>query len=260
MDKRKCDVCGRMEDETHPIKFVSKANCFMCEKHRRQFSRYGRITDPTPGTIKDSNVFIEEDNCAKIIVKNRKQQIVAICTIDKEDLDKCKTMKWHINGNGYVHARSGYLSLHRFVLNYDGNLLIDHINRDKMDNRKSNLRIVTAMGNNQNRDCAGVCYDNHAHKWRAEFQRYNKYYYIGLFETAEEAKQARDKALKEVEKNANLEELKYAKANRMVGVSPSSHGKWKARFCKNGKVFYLGTFNTQIEAAIARNNAIKTYN
>ena len=68
--------------------------------------------------------------------------------IDEEDYNKLNKIKWYFN-NGY--AINGKHVMHRMVLNYNGNDIIDHINGDKLDNRKSNLRILNRQANAFNR-------------------------------------------------------------------------------------------------------------
>lgn len=67
--------------------------------------------------------------------------------IDLDDYDKVKKICWHIT-KGYVVDRNG-IRLHRFVMGLEknGGKVIDHINHDKTDNRKQNLRIVEQAQN-----------------------------------------------------------------------------------------------------------------
>jgi len=69
-------------------------------------------------------------------------------------LESFSLMNWHMTGEGY--ARNGQHGfMHRYVMelrgfNIDG-FMVDHINGDRLDNRSSNLRVVTAKGNAKNK-------------------------------------------------------------------------------------------------------------
>jgi hypothetical protein len=87
-----------------------------------------------------------------------------------------------------VHRIIGYL-----FLNLDMNnetQIIDHINRNKTDNRLENLRIVTTQQNGFNREAKGYTFDKKNKKWRAHICINRKLIYLGLFNTEEEARQA----------------------------------------------------------------------
>lgn len=84
-------------------------------------------------------------------------QIAASCgeiaTIDADDYDLLSGIKWWSNG-GYFHGRlNGRLvSMHRLIMGVvdDKNSVIDHIDRNPLNNRRANLRICTHTDNCRN--------------------------------------------------------------------------------------------------------------
>ena len=233
----------------------------LCNKHRAQFNRYGQIIDSTKETTNDKNKYIIHDNYAEIIICDKKQQTKTIAVIDLEDVERCKTVKWTSNGQGYIEGNQKRYKLHRFIMNYDGPLQVDHINRNKLDNRKENLRIVSIFINNQNNGANGVSFDKKTNKWKAEANRYGKYYYIGSYKKKEEAIEARKHFVEAIEKDKDklLNEFINKDNKHSIGVRPSPHGKWLAKFCAEGKTFHVGTFNTKEEAIKEREKAIEKY-
>ena len=85
--------------------------------------------------------------------------MVAQAIIDADDVDKVRFTKWRLKSGGqYVvnwskHSGSTVF-LHRRILNT--NEFVDHINGNPLDNRKSNLRIVTKSQNQMNVNYKGV--------------------------------------------------------------------------------------------------------
>jgi hypothetical protein len=75
------------------------------------------------------------------------------CIIDTDDLEKIINMgKICIDVMGYcfISVPPKKKKIHRVVMGYDGELFIDHINGNTLDNRKCNLRIATVQQNSQN--------------------------------------------------------------------------------------------------------------
>lgn len=77
--------------------------------------------------------------------------------LDTEDVDKIKDIKWFIetpeNSRTYYAAADKIGKLHRFILKLPkGEGIVDHINRNGLDDRKENLRIVTNSVNKRNSD------------------------------------------------------------------------------------------------------------
>lgn len=72
--------------------------------------------------------------------------------IDKEDYDIVKLHTWSEDANGYIYTviNNKCIKLHKFLLNKDDIFIVDHRNRKKYDNRRSNLRKATKQENNRN--------------------------------------------------------------------------------------------------------------
>ena len=112
-----------------------------------------------------------------------------------------------------VNVSSGYKYLHRLVIQAKRGEIVDHINRDKTDNRLINLRIVSKKLNNYNRSVTnkngrGIYFDKCGQRYRACISHKNKTLKLGSFKTAEEAKhEYNKKALELYGDNAYQHEL-----------------------------------------------------
>lgn len=87
----------------------------------------------------------------KIHLKNSdKYALISEC-----DFEKVSKKTWLIDGNGYVYSNSDkeFIKMHQFILgiNENKNIVIDHINRNKLDNTRNNLRFATKIQNAQNK-------------------------------------------------------------------------------------------------------------
>lgn len=125
------------------------------------------------------------------------QSLFAI--VDDEDYEWLSQYKWTAasNGTNNVYAMRTIrgegnkcitIFMHREILNPVNGLLSDHINGDGLDNRRCNLRVVTARQNNQNRHITktsnypGVSWHKTHKKWAAYFTVNRKISHIGYFE------------------------------------------------------------------------------
>lgn len=92
----------------------------------------------------------------KIITIQNKRGKIFIIRVDEEDYDMLIDMgPWHINSRGYaVHSEGrSCVFMHRFLMGLEegDKKVVDHINRNKLDNRRNNLRVVTQAENQRNR-------------------------------------------------------------------------------------------------------------
>ena len=198
-EKHKCDIC----DNDAACK---AGGMFLCHKHRSQWYRHHCFNDDT---IYAPNEYVFYDDYAEIILKNAKCEEVGRALIDLDDVEKCKPYKWHIRQRNYVIATvptgnktsTIKIHLHRLVSGYDGkDLVIDHINRNPLDNRKENLRIVNNQTNIANHPMPGVVLVPSG-RYQAHVTRHYKSIYIGTYDTYEEALEARKTFVAEYDAN-----------------------------------------------------------
>jgi hypothetical protein len=109
--------------------------------------------------------------------------------VDIEDLPRLKRHSWFalLRNNGfYAGAKisSRLVYMNRFIMSYTGPDEVDHINRDKLDNRKSNLCIADKYKNASNNSSSGI--RQQCGKWQARLWHYHKEY-CATFDTKEEA-------------------------------------------------------------------------
>ena len=125
-----------------------------------------------------------------------------ICDI--EDWDALKNHYWVLSSTGYAAAviEKKLRLFHAQVLECPNGMVRDHINRNKLDNRKNNLRIVTYQGNIINSSenirntsgVKGVGYEKRRKKWYAKIIFNGKNIWLGYFKNFESAVRARKKA------------------------------------------------------------------
>jgi len=122
-----------------------------------------------------------------------------------------KLITWYASTTIYTPEKSYQVLMHRMIMEHklDSPLaedeLVDHINHDGLDNRCSNLRLVTAQQNNFNRRCLnkikssiykGVNWDKRHEKWQAKITVDGKRIRVGLYDTQFDAAKAYDEAAK----------------------------------------------------------------
>ena len=133
---------------------------------------------------------------------------------DKYILEKYKV--YCDNSNGYYRVYLGkgrYKYLHRFIVEAKKGQIVDHINRNKFDNSRGNLRIVSAKLNCYNRfvdnkNGRGIYFDKYGKRYRACISYKNKTLKLGSFNNILDAKKAYNiKALELYGKDAYQHEL-----------------------------------------------------
>lgn len=123
--------------------------------------------------------------------------------VSDRDYEWLNQYRWCINSQNFVMriVNKKTITMHRLIMNPPRNMQVDHINGDRLDNRRENLRICTQSQNCTNRASVksksgykGV--SKHWNKWRAVIKVNQKKIHLGLFDTKEEAALAYNKAAK----------------------------------------------------------------
>lgn len=183
----KCDYCGKEFDlpiGEYNKKLKRKQKYIYCS---RECYDKGRLK---PRKIIEHNDYISVFYCGDEILIDKD-------VANKIDINKIYTNKKKTDATAYAYIKG--ISLHRLITNCPKGMVIDHINHNGLDNRKSNIKICTVMQNNRNRllnskntsGVTGVSWCNKMQKWKVTLQSNGKSLHGGYFSDIEEAKQAR---------------------------------------------------------------------
>jgi hypothetical protein len=190
-----------------------------CSKHDGQVRKFGKILERT---IYDPNEFIVDGEICRMNIFDKSAKFKCQVLIDAEDLEKVSAYKWYFDHSNRMVSNNeiGYLS--RFIMNVtDFKMKVDHINQDRLDNRKENLRLCTNSENCRNRGkqtnntsgYKGVYWNKKNEAWIAAIKLHGKFYHIGCFPNKKSAAKAYNKAaliyhgefalLNEIQENEN---------------------------------------------------------
>lgn len=134
--------------------------------------------------------------------------------VDDEDFDWLSHWSWHLAAGGR-YARTGVgprknhkkIYMHRLILKAKKGQEVDHINQNKLDNRKSNLRFVNRSLNNLNNfnprkdntsGYRGVSLDKRTNLYRARIKIGLKTEWLGYFPSPDLAHKAYMKRLNQI--------------------------------------------------------------
>lgn len=130
--------------------------------------------------------------------------------IDDADAPLVAHRTWYLDIEGYPTTRllkkegKKLLRMHRVLITPPKGLFIDHIDNNRLNNRRSNLRIATKAQNMMNRGAPiqntsgfkGVVWDPVNKKWVAQITANGKSKKIGRFRTKTQAAMAYNQAAK----------------------------------------------------------------
>lgn len=142
----------------------------------------------------------------RIPLCRRDGSICAYVIVDAADADWVNQWRWSLTDNGYakryarIDGARQQVYLHRALLGFgpDDRVQVDHINRDKLDNRRCNLRPATRAENNQNSSSQrgssskyrGVYWSSVNQRWVAQVKVNRRSTHVGCFTNEDEAGEA----------------------------------------------------------------------
>lgn len=140
-----------------------------------------------------------------------KGKFVAI--VDDADFEVLSRFHWSVKSNGYTlyayrvtrpnEGRDGIsVFMHREIMHADDRQLIDHIDRNGLNNTRANLRCCSPSENSMNRKTRkdnilhlkGVKFNRRSRKWSASIKVNGKVFSLGYFNNPDDAARAYDKA------------------------------------------------------------------
>lgn len=136
-----------------------------------------------------------------------KRGIGIFALVDDEDYELVSKMSWHEWGgypitNIWINGKRTVRAMHRVIMGFP-EYHVDHRNHDKMDNRRSNIRLCTKQQNNMNKkpnpgkSVKGV-YKTRNGNWIVMIQANRKRYNLGTFSNLVQASRVYDKKAKEL--------------------------------------------------------------
>ncbi|ARO21566.1 hypothetical protein B2J90_29600 (plasmid) [Bacillus tropicus] len=141
-----------------------------------------------------------------------------IALVDDEDYETLMQTSWCYQSPGYAARRRNKRNelMHRVIMKAKKGEQVDHIDMNRLNNQKENLRIVNNSQNGMNKlvqnnstsGYKGVSWRKERKKWEAYVNKDNKRYRLGYFESKNEAAEAYNKKAIELHgKYATLNEI-----------------------------------------------------
>lgn len=197
-----------------------------------------------------------------------------VALVSKEDYEKVSQDRWYYNKNGYAHGtvNNKRLLMHRFIMDPPDDKIIDHINHNRLDNRRENLRILCIPKNNGNKSKSknksskykNVHFDKKKDKFCVQISVNGKTFHLGYYDDEVKGAETVDKYIvhnkldhidlnfpdkrEEYLKECYIQPKTQNKSSEYEGVQ-KRYAKYATVLYLNGKNIYLLTSDDPIECA-----------
>lgn len=128
--------------------------------------------------------------------------------VDDEDYEELSNYKWGVMAVGYAYTYyHEIIYMHRLILNPPKNKEVDHVDGNKLNNQRQNLRICSSQQNKFNTFKAkkkkssiykGVCFLGQYNCWSASIKYNKRRIHLGIFKTEIEAAKIYNQKAKEL--------------------------------------------------------------
>lgn len=175
---------------------------YYCHKHYNQLRKYNEILSRT---VNDLNEIVTYKDYAEIVLYNKNCEEIARTKIDLDDIEKIKPYKWGTRKtNGLIYTISTInekiIILGSFLLNKNNGIL-NYKNKNTLDNRKNNLRIVDRskngmncrIGKNNTSGFTGIFWNKLNKNWVAQIKVNKINIKLGSYKNKDEAIKSRIK-------------------------------------------------------------------
>jgi len=212
----------------------------------------------------------------EILLTNGGVTLVSDC-----DYEALCQWSWHLSSTGYVLRNIDLKKIHRFIMKARIWDVIDHIDRNKLNNSRENLRKVSVAENihnqgkrkNTKNNYKGTTFKKELNGWEARCRMYGQDFYLGVYKSEKAAGYAYNKKALELNPNCwvnefteSIEELENllkrdllrSKIAKKVSKYPNIYwiekkgrckfDKWAVIFRIDGKNKYFGRYLDEEEA------------
>ena len=167
-----------------------------CRMHYDQIRKYGTTTSYRPAGRR--NEYYKKDNYTELHILDKEGNTKVITKVDNDNVEELKKYSFRYEDGKYIKTvkQNQTLYLHQAVMGIYEGYEVDHINRNKLDNRKKNLRIVDRKTNANNIYRKETCYiTKDKRNLTKPYVLRVRRKYIGYYKTLKEAMEVRDKML-----------------------------------------------------------------
>lgn len=254
---------GNLKIDTEDLHFIKDNYCFITIIHRNNYNKDTGLNKKIlngPISKKRNKFHFINNNDSTTDIE------FGYLVIKKEDLELFTSKRTRIR------AECKHRDISRLIMNpQTKDQEVDHINRNRLDNRKINLRLCNRrqnMCNKEKLEFKGICWHNHNKKWFSRISYNNKAFNLGFFNDKIEAARIYDTFARylngdfailnfpelqsldiDVKKFINqLENRRYT--SKYIGVHFIKRAN---RYIAQIKDKYIGCYKTEKDAAIAYN-------